>query len=181
MELPLKSLAVANRFIEISNESGGKDLTLMKLLKVVYFAHGWHLGLTGKPLVNEYFQAWQFGPVAPDVYHAFKHVGASPINSPAYTFIDFNLGGSIDDMKFEAPTVPREPNMDVFLNKIWETYGRLSAFQLSELTHQTGTPWYKAWFDNGGSMRKNTPILDEDIREYFKNKIDAGKPEKKSV
>jgi len=173
VELPLKSLAVANRFVELSNESQSDDLTLMKLLKLVYFAHGWHLGLTEKPLINEYFQAWQFGPVAPDVYHNFKHVGSSPIRSPAHELIGFDMNTPVDQMRFETPTVPREPNMDGFLKRIWNTYGKLTAFQLSELTHEVGSPWYKAWYDEGGQNRKNVPISDASIRDYFKGKANA--------
>jgi uncharacterized phage-associated protein len=171
--LPFKSLAVANRFVELANESKANDLTLMKLLKLVYFAHGWHLALAGKPLIDEHFEAWQFGPVAPDVYHNFKHVGASPIHSPAHTLIDFDMSTPADQIRVETPTVPRDPSMDGFLKRIWDTYGKVTAYQLSQLTHQPGTPWYETWYNRGGSTRKNTDIQDDLIQEYFKAKVKA--------
>ncbi|HEY1718789.1 MAG TPA: type II toxin-antitoxin system antitoxin SocA domain-containing protein, partial [Verrucomicrobiae bacterium] len=63
MEKPFKSIAVANRFIELAQKSDSK-LTLMKLLKIVYFAHGWHLALRDKsPLIDDTVEAWKFGPV----------------------------------------------------------------------------------------------------------------------
>jgi len=171
MGAPFSSLAVANRFVEIANEAGCRDLTLMKLLKVVYFAHGWHLAITDNPLIDEQVEAWKFGPVAPDVYHNFKHVGASAIFSPAHTFVDFDLNNPNSEIKFVTPTVPQEPIMDGFLKRIWEIYGKATAFQLSELTHKDGTPWHTIWYKEGGSERKNVDIPDPIIKEYFKQKI----------
>ncbi|AHI23922.1 Panacea domain-containing protein [Corynebacterium vitaeruminis] len=34
-----------------------------KLAKLCFFAQGWHLAWTGKPLTDSRFQAWKFGPV----------------------------------------------------------------------------------------------------------------------
>ena len=49
---------------------------------MTYFANGILLAHTnGKQrLVNEKFQAWEFGPVVPSIYHEFKQFGAGPIN-----------------------------------------------------------------------------------------------------
>jgi uncharacterized phage-associated protein len=55
--MPFDSKAVANEFLKLAEQDGVK-LSPMKLLKLVYFAHGWHLALKGEPLLNERVEAW---------------------------------------------------------------------------------------------------------------------------
>src|SRR4051794_34975608 len=59
--------------------SGGCTLTNLALQKLLYFAHGLHLVETTRPLVAGFFEAWQYGPVHPTAYHAFKAARAAPI------------------------------------------------------------------------------------------------------
>ncbi len=163
-----KAEAVANEFVELGKAQG--DLTLLKLLKLVYFAHGWHLAITErKPLINDEVEAWKFGPVVPSVYHAFKSYGAGPITSPC-TIFDGNAFSMLD-WELTCPRVPTEANLAPFFKKIWDTYGHLDAFQLSALTHQLGTPWYKEWFDRGGKDRRGAVIPNSEIADYFRDKM----------
>jgi uncharacterized phage-associated protein len=166
--MPFRSEAVANKFVEMGRE--GCDMTLMKLLKLVYFAHGWHLALTdGKPLVDEFFQAWKFGPVAPSVYHAFKDNGAEQIKKECMIF-----DPSVENFLDATLITPRMPvSWKPFFGKMWDTYGKLSAFQLSQMTHQEGTPWHTTW-NSGGSERRGAVIADEEIAKYFKSKLNKG-------
>src|SRR4051794_28085835 len=76
---PQSSFAVARYFIEQSQRDGILDLTPMKVLKLVYIAHGWVLSSADAPLISESVQAWKFGPVIPSLYHYFKRYGASPV------------------------------------------------------------------------------------------------------
>ncbi|WP_184090282.1 type II toxin-antitoxin system antitoxin SocA domain-containing protein [Sphingomonas xinjiangensis] len=57
----------------------------MQLLRLVYIAHGWSLGLLNEPLVNEEPEAWQHKPVFPAVYRAFRKFGAGGISERATT------------------------------------------------------------------------------------------------
>jgi hypothetical protein len=45
-----------------------KPISTMKLQKLVYFAQGWSLGLTGKPLFDDESEAWASGPASPALY-----------------------------------------------------------------------------------------------------------------
>ena len=58
---------IANEFLRLAKESG-QSLTPMQLLKLVFIAHGWMLGLYGEPLISDDVQAWKYGPVIPDLY-----------------------------------------------------------------------------------------------------------------
>lgn len=64
----------------------GLPLTHMAVHKVAYFAHGWHLAQAGAPLIAEEFEAWEYGPVLPTVYAAFKDAGRQPVRSRAVVF-----------------------------------------------------------------------------------------------
>jgi uncharacterized phage-associated protein len=84
--MAINALAVANHFLDIA-EKAGQRLTPMKLQKLVYFAHGWHLGLTGEPLLDEEIQAWSFGPVVRSVYNAFRDCGGDEITHKGSEFV----------------------------------------------------------------------------------------------
>jgi uncharacterized phage-associated protein len=74
--------AIANHILRLRSEEG-KSLTIMQLIKLVYFADGWSMELLGKPLSRDNAQAWKFGPVYPTVYSAFKHFGSSAVADEA--------------------------------------------------------------------------------------------------
>ena len=124
------SLVVANRFLELA-EQNGDALTPMQLLKLVYIAHGWMLGLYGRPLICDEVQAWQYGPVIPKLYNKTKAFGSRPITEQLGP-IDDGEGG-LDSS--EADVVAQ----------VYELYGKFSGAGLSRITHAEGTPWTKTY------------------------------------
>jgi uncharacterized phage-associated protein len=157
MAYPAK--AVANKFIEIA-KAKDSTITPMKLQKLVYFAHGWYLSLTnGQPLIDEKIEAWRYGPVVPSLYHEFKSHGNHPIGEYA---TDFKIE---PEFCIITPKLPEDKSLSAFMEKIWDVYGKFTAIQLSNLTHQSLTPWDKVWV-NGG-VPKGTDIDDSIIKEYF--------------
>ena len=74
--------AIANYFLEKA-KAEGNSLTPMQVQKLVYFAHGWYLGLFGEPLIKESVQAWSYGPVIPSLYQEFKRFGNQGIDELA--------------------------------------------------------------------------------------------------
>ncbi|MFK4794236.1 Panacea domain-containing protein [Sphingobium sp. ZW T5_29] len=117
---------IANWFIKRA-ANDGRVLSIMSLLKLAYIAHGWHLEMRGgKPLFDNRIEAWQYGPVIPDVYNEFRPQGVSASDiSPAYQ-------------------APLDASTEDLLEQIYKIYGRMSPFQLSELTHVAGGPWETA-------------------------------------
>ena len=55
------SPTVANAFVDVADHL----MTQMKLHKLTYIAHGWHLAIFGEPLVADAAEAWDNGPVFP--------------------------------------------------------------------------------------------------------------------
>lgn len=159
--------AVANYFLDKA-ESSGTTLTPMKLQKLVFFAHGWHLGLNDEPLISDPIEAWQFGPVVPSLYHEFKHERAGAITGRA-TELD------LEDFKYQAPTV-RDDDIGAkkLMDSVWNTYGKLTAVQLSNLTHLPNSPWDLARKKYDGDMR-SVPIDDDLIRTYFRQEAEKNR------
>ena len=54
--MPHDSRAVANYFLTKAKDAG-KQLTPMQIIKLVYFAHGWSLGLLRSPLIDDQIEA----------------------------------------------------------------------------------------------------------------------------
>lgn len=114
---------IANWFINRSKRDD-KQPSIMTLLKLVYIAHGWYLETRKRPLFANPIQAWKHGPVIPDVYRVFRTQGIK-ISNP----VELSFGTSIDESD------------RAFLDEIYERYGHLSPFVLSDLTHIPGGPW----------------------------------------
>jgi uncharacterized phage-associated protein len=151
---------VANCFLELAR-ADGEPLTHLKLQKLLYYAHGWHLALfDGEPLVAEGFQAWQRGPVSPKVYDAFSNFGPKAINRPARHLND--------DFEWEMlPSVPpNDARTRTHIEKMWAMYKRYPDTQLSAATHKAGTPWDKT--TKGGKWKTQRLMIDNSaIHDYF--------------
>lgn len=154
--------AIANFFLALA-ESEGRSITPLQLTKLVYLAHGWYLGVTGVPLLNENPEAWPYGPVLPSIYHEFKAFGNRPITRHA-TELDWN---TFDWKEITLPTDSSLDSLRHFLRAVWGLYGKKSGLELSSLTHKPGTPWYKTWSELGGKDRKGVDIPDELIRQHY--------------
>lgn len=162
MTTPYSALAVANNFLDLSKkESVG--LSPMKIQKLIYFAHGWHLAIHKEPLISDGLEAWDYGPVVSSVYHEFKKFGAQFIEGFATDF---------DYEKFER-TTPRIPMDDArtlaLLSKVWSVYGKYTAVQLSNLTHEANSAWSAARQNNPSG--RAVSITDEMITADFASKI----------
>src|SRR5204863_6873805 len=115
--------SIANYFIDLAIAEG-KQVTPLQLIKLVYIAHGWHLGLTGQPLINEPPEAWQYGPVIPSLYHALKIHGNDAVTHKIADF-EFVPG---PELKFVNVVIqpPADERIRKFLDSVWRAYGHLS-------------------------------------------------------
>lgn len=174
--MPYPAKAVANYLLDLA-ESAGQRLDPLKIQKLVYFAHGWHLALTGKPLLDEQIEAWRFGPVVPTLYHCFKRWGAGSIEARAFDLSVDDDPGTPDTFTLQStvPSLDDDGENDEsnyakgVVKRVWEVYGSWTAVQLSQLTHVSDGPWDVTRRKNPG--RKGTDIPDDLIRDYFVRKV----------
>lgn len=150
------AFAVANAFIRRANDRGIRDVTPMKLQKLVFFAQAWHLKVLGVPLLDDHFSRWQHGPVIPALYHEFKDYGYHPIDRLATTLSREWNGG--------ADNVPIIPAHDVsswnLIDAVLDKYGHYDGVSLSALTHQPGSAW--AQYGPDGSVITYQQLLEDD-------------------
>ena len=138
---------VANRFLELAKDRG-KTLTPLQLMKLVYIAHGWMLGLHSRPLITDNIEAWKFGPVIPRLYSCVKEFGSAPVQGP------------LKERWFSHPNPLDDTEEDV-IQQTFEVYGGLSGIRLSALTHQKGTPWAKTWSPNSWATQIPNDLISE--------------------
>jgi uncharacterized phage-associated protein len=149
--------AVANYLLSLA-AADAIPVTPLKIQKLVYLAHGWSLALRQTALIYNNVEAWRYGPVVSELYHAFKQYGPEPITEKAYVR-------------------PGDPLIDsatgTFIKSVWNAYKKYSGLQLSAMTHEKGYAWDLAtavpanWFTPRIS---NTLIADEFIRRQASGK-----------
>lgn len=118
-----------------------EGITNLKLQKVLYFAQAYYLSKVGKSLFSDDIEAWEYGPVIPNVYHKFKTKGSDPI------ICEEDKSALLDE--------DRET-----LKKIWGTFGGYSASKLVDIAH-AHTPWKEA------NQLANKVISHKAIKEYY--------------
>jgi uncharacterized phage-associated protein len=153
------SMAIANEFLRLQGAETG--LTQMQLQKLAYIAHGWNLAINGEPLIAEDVQAWDNGPVFRELWDHVTRFGSAFITrliTPADRANMFVKAQSKDPYKAQLSDSEKK-----VIEHVWKRYGRYGAFQLSNMTHQPDTPWYKAYFGKG----KNAVINPDDIRQHY--------------
>lgn len=154
------ALAVARFFIEKAAQDQ-QPITPMKLIKMAYIAHGWMLGFTGTPLIGEPIEAWKYGPVVRSIYRYFRDYGGNPIAS---------------EEAINLPSLKEQAQVQELLESVWNVYSRFDGLQLSTMTHKPQTPWYRAWYEEGGSRRSSALISDDRIAEYYRKLIHERQP-----
>ena len=129
-------------------------VTQMKLQKMVYFAHGYHLAKYGEPLIFEKFEAWKFGPVVPNIYHTYKLYGSGAITDTNLIFDFYTNQNSLLALDIRAKDA---------IEYTWIVTKGLSANNLSAWSHNNDAPWAKVYMPDKASIQ----IPDESIKEYF--------------
>jgi len=146
--------AVANYVLDEALKRDIIDITPMKLLKLVFLAHGWSYAFGTVPLVSQQPQAWQYGPVYPEIYDAIRKYGSAIVT------------GRIEN---EETELPYEANLSAgqidVIDKVLRTYGKRAAFDLSTITHRKDSPWYKAM--NSSGVYSIIPA--EIMKAYYQN------------
>jgi uncharacterized phage-associated protein len=156
---PYDAREVSNYIIKLATNSGVR-LTQMSLLKIVFYAHGWYLATAGVPLFKQPVEAWEFGPVVKVVRDAFKDFGKRPIDRFAER-LDLHTGELIpvsDQLSEED---------EKFVSSVFSQYCGKSAFELSDMSHEKGSPWDRVWNSKVAVGRLGLRIRNEEIREYF--------------
>ena len=124
----------------------------MKLQKLCYYAQGFTLALTGKPLFNERIEAWAYGPVVPELYSKYSDYVSNVI---PYKNIDPTENFNEDELEI--------------LNETYHVYGDYSALKLSRLSHSEPT-WINHYHINSNDHKEEIP--QEEMEIFFKTLVE---------
>ena len=122
-----------------------KSMTAMKLQKLCYYSQAWHLVWEEMPLFENRIEAWENGPVSPDLYKWHKG-----------KFIVEN-NKELDNLCCSDTLADNEKET---IDCILRDYKKYTAQQLSDLTHQE-KPWketYNKYKDFSGRCEAEIPI-----------------------
>jgi len=133
----------------------GEYITPMRIQKLSYYAQAWFLAFFDRPLFEEDFQAWPYGPANYDMYHRFKDCGKNSIPE-------------VD----EPPNLP-EPVGEHIVN-VLNIYAVYTAFGLGKKTHEE-KPWQEARGDLPENATCSTIITKEAIKIYYREKYQCCK------
>lgn len=146
-----KAIDIARWFINRNQEDvyRGEDekMTLLKLLKLLYYAEGSSLALENRSLFDEKIVAWEHGPVVEEVWRRFDNA--------------YDLQVDVEDMR-ESLSKITEADQEL-LEDVYSVFGKYSASGLRNKTHAE-TPWLNA---TQGGRKFNAEIPRSDIRKYF--------------
>jgi len=139
---------VANEFLRQAKEKG-TTLTNMELQKLVYVAHGYSLAILGRPLIKQCVEAWRYGPVIPDLYHALRQYRS----------------GNVKELINVLPNEELSETDRKLVESVLGAYGRFTGPQLSTMTHREGTPWREVYEPN--AFFHSDIIPDGLIKEHY--------------
>lgn len=135
------------KYIVSTAQGMGISLNLTQLQKITYICDGVLLAC-GYNIIGENCQAWDYGPVYPKVYKWYSK----------------NMGKPVPAIKQEALSEICETPAPSVVKNALEKFSVWSSVQLSEWSHQKGSPWDIAR-TNGGMYSK---IEKSDMRNYFR-------------
>lgn len=154
-----QAVEIANSFLSLGGAIG--RLTQMQIQKLVFIANGFHLAIYDEPLVEETFEAWDYGPVEPNLREHTNHFGRRGIPR----LIRTSDSGMERFMGAEGDTYTA--NLDEgqtrLIEVVYEKYGHLGGLALSRMTHMPGTPWTTTYNEHG----RNAEISNNLIRAHY--------------
>lgn len=131
-------------------KESGWALTHLEIQKLLYIVYMFYWGDEHKALFSGHFQAWDLGPVNPEVYRKLKRFGKKPITKSAFRFTQ--------DLEAEDDIID-------LLDEALEVYPPNSSVELVAYTHRPGTAWYKKY----RTGIKSIIITNDDIQEEYEN------------
>ncbi len=153
----LSCFDVARYFLSKVDEESGDGISNLKLQKLVYYAQGYYLALHGRPLFEERIEAWEHGPVVPELYRAYREHGSAPIPPPS--------GGELPREAFSP--VEEHDRTKALLDEVYDVFGQFSAWKLRDMTHEE-QPWKTAYREHA-----NREISHGAMRAYYRDYVVA--------
>lgn len=130
-------------------ERGNWKVSNLKLQKLLYMCQMYYMGQSGgERLADTHFEAWDYGPVSPDLYHKAKAFGSD----------------SIKDVFYNALSFRKDDKRRLVMDKICDDLMDKRPGELVEITHWDGGAWARNYIPK---VMGNSIPDDEIHREYI--------------
>ena len=156
--MPIRALQAAKYLCR----EGGWQLSNLEIQKILYLCSMLYMGHMKRPLLTGHFEAWDYGPVHPPLYHNLKRYGADSV--PEFAF------DGISNLKEEA--YEEEASL---INQMANAFPHPSGPKLVALTHREESAWARKYVPGEkGIVISNDDMLEEYNRRYNKTaKVEA--------
>ena len=147
----LNAQAVAIYFLANQDTGTSEPITNLKIQKLCYYAQGYALARLGRPLFFDDIEHWKHGPVVQSLWRKYSPYRSGAIPVPQEP---------LDQHLYDSETT-------VLLDKVSRFYGRFSAWELRNKTHNE-PPWI--------NTPDGCPITHLALRGYFESLSDLDLP-----
>lgn len=120
----------------------GRTVSNLRLQKLLYFVQCTFLATSGAPCFSEDMEAWDYGPVVPEVYRKYKIFGSTMIS-------EFS-----DDQNVKI--VPADQKL---IEMILDACGNRTTRQLVDISHHQD-PWKNAYVPGISNIISKDAMLD---------------------
>ena len=121
----------------------------LKMQKILYLSHMVCLGRYQTPLVGTPFEAWDFGPVQPSLYHKLKRFGAGNVRDVFYGEEMLTEGRGYEVLQDMYPLCSFSPG------------------ELVGLTHRDGGAWSKVYKPGAKGIVIDNSLVSEEYTKLF--------------
>lgn len=157
----LDARVIANAFLDLADREN-TGISLLKLLKLVYIAHAYHLLKFSSPLISNDVEAWKYGPVVAAVFNQFKgYPKQKALKGCRAQLFNPDLG----QMVVASALLTNAQRYCV--DEVFEQFARVDDFKLSAMTHGVGGPWHRVWTQSENEANLGMVIPNDLIREFF--------------
>jgi uncharacterized phage-associated protein len=131
---------------------GDWAVTNLQLQKILYVAQMYYMGQhDGERLVDTYFEAWDEGPISPDLYRKTETFGMSPVKDVFFNAFDF------------CP----EDTRRLLLEEVCPDLLKRTPDELADITHWQRGAWAKNYVPGATSAL----IPDRDIVKEYQDRV----------
>ncbi len=113
----------------------------LKLQKLLFYCQAVSLVINDKPIFNNRIEAWDYGPVVPEVYYKYRN-------------------GDIEIEKSEGLVKVEDDDLKM-TDLALDHYGSMTGGKLIQLTHSE-KPWQNAY-----KQGRNTEITQKSMKDFY--------------
>ena len=147
-----KSITIAKYLIDFQTKEANLNISHLKLQKLLFYTQAFHLAYTDEELFEEEIQAWEYGPVQPEVYETYKNYGNAIIPPEEK-----------DEESGDILKTHISENSYGVISSVLNAFAHISGIGLMEKTHRED-PWKDAYAEGS-----KTVIKKEIMQAYYKS------------